>query len=116
GAITAVGFNNEADVAAWVAMNVKNPDVSLLLPLTIQTIFGGHDGYPLLPNTGIVEFKGNPTDGWTLVSWNGTPVPEDAGLLTNLLVDLRELITTPQTAAWHIYEAALTGDPATIHS
>jgi len=114
GDITAVAFNNEADIAAWVALNVKNPDISLLLPLTLQTMFANDDGSPLLPNTGIVQIEGNPTDGWTLVSWNGIAVPEDPGLLTSLIMDVRDLITTPQVAAWHLYEALLGGDPTDI--
>ncbi|HTZ15302.1 MAG TPA: histidine phosphatase family protein [Mycobacterium sp.] len=116
GQITDVAFNNEADVAAWVTLNVKNPDISYLLPLSLQTIFGANDGYPLLPNTGIIQIEGNPTDGWTLVSWNGYPIPADPGLLTKLLMDLRELIIAPQTAEWNVYEALLGGDPATIES
>ncbi|MDD7814604.1 phosphoglycerate mutase family protein [Mycobacterium sp. CSUR Q5927] len=116
GAITAVGFDNEADVAAWVAMNVKNPDISLLLPLTLQTMFANDDGSPLLPNTGIIQIEGNPTDGWTLVSWNGIAVPEDPGLLTKLIMDVRDLITTPQTALWNLHEALLDGDPTGIEA
>jgi hypothetical protein len=116
GQITDVAFNNEADVAAWVTLNVKNPDISYLLPLTIQTLLSSNDGSPLLPNTGIIQIEGNPTDGWTLVSWNGFPIPADPGLLTKLLVDLRELIIAPQTAAWNIYEALLGGDPTTIEN
>lgn len=114
GDITAVAFNNEADIAAWVALNVKNPDISLLLPLTLQTMFANDDGSPLLPNTGIVQIEGNPTDGWTLVSWNGIAVPEDPGLLTKLIMDVRDLITTPQVAAWNLYQALLGGDATTI--
>ncbi len=116
GHITAVAFNNEADVAAWVAMNVKNPDISFLLPRTLETLFSGNDGYPLLSNGGVIEIEGNPTDGWTLVNWDGHPIPADPGLLTKLLADLRDLIIAPQTAAWHIWEAVLGGDPATIES
>lgn len=116
GQITDVAFNNEADAAAWVTLNVKNPDISYLLPLTIQTMFSDNDGSPLLPNTGIIQIEGNPTDGWTLVSWNGFPIPADPGLLTKLLIDLRELIIAPQTAGWNIYEALLGGDPTTIEN
>jgi hypothetical protein len=116
GQITDVAFNNEADVAAWVTLNVKNPDISYLLPLTIQTLLSSNDGYPLLPDAGIIQIEGNPTDGWTLVSWNGYPIPADPGLLTKLLMDLRELIIAPQTAGWNIYEAFLGGDPATIEN
>jgi hypothetical protein len=116
GQITDVAFNNEADAAAWVALNVKNPDIGFLLPLTIQTMFADNDGSPLLPNTGIIQIEGNPTDGWTLVSWNGTPIPPDPGLLTELVMELRNLIIAPQTALWNIYEAIAGGDPTTIES
>lgn len=114
GEITAVAFNNEADLAAWVTLNVNNPDISFFLPLTIETILADNDGYPLLPNGGVVEIEGNPTDGWTLVSWNGTPIPQDPGLLTELLVDLRQVIIVQQTAQWNISEALLSGDLTTI--
>jgi hypothetical protein len=114
GDVTVVAFNNEADIAAWVALNVKNPDISLLLPLTLQTMFANDDGSPLLPNTGVVQIAGNPTDGWTLVNWDGIAVPADPGLLTSLLMDLREVIMAPQVAVWNLYQALLDGDPAGI--
>jgi hypothetical protein len=114
GDITAVAFNNEADIAAWVALNVKNPDIALLLPLSLQTMFANDDGSPLLPNTGIVQIEGNPTDGWTLVTWNGIAVAPDPGLLTSLIMEVRDLITTPQVAVWNFYQALLDGDPTVI--
>jgi hypothetical protein len=114
GDITAVAFNNEADIAAWVALNVKNPDIALLLPLSLQTMFANDDGSPLLPNTGIVQIEGNPTDGWTLVNWNGIAVAPDPGLFTSLVMEVRDLITTPQVAVWNLYQALLGGDPAAI--
>ena len=117
GQITDVAFNNEADVAAWVALNVKNPDIPILLNGTIQTLLNPDgDGNALLPGGGVVEIEGNPTDGWTLVSWDGQPVPADPGGLTQFVMALRDLIIAPQTAAWNIYEAALGGDPATLES
>jgi hypothetical protein len=117
GQITDVAFNNEADVAAWVALNVKNPDVSIMLTGTIeQFLHPDGDGNALLPGGGMVQIEGNPTDGWTLVSWDGQPVPADPGLLTQLLIELRDLIIAPQTAGWNIFEAALGGDPATLET
>ncbi len=117
GQITDVAFNNEADVAAWVALNVKNPDISILLNGTVQQLLNPDgDGNALLPGGGEVQIEGNPTDGWTLVSWDGQPVPADPGLLTQLLMALRDLIIAPQTAAWNIYEAALGGDPAALET
>jgi hypothetical protein len=58
---------------------------------------------------------GSPGD-WTLVSWDGMPVPADSGLATDLFVDWRDLITAPQFAANDIYEAMLSGNSATIDS
>lgn len=117
GQITDVAFNNEADLAAWVALNVKNPDISILLTGTIESMLNPEgDGNALLPGGGVVEIEGNPTDGWTLVSWDGQPVPADPGLLTQLLMGVRELIIAPQTAGWDIYEALLGGDPTTIEN
>ena len=58
-------------------------------------------------------FKEIRTDGWTLISWDGTPVPE-ASLTTELFVDFRDLITAPQMASYDIWQALLTLDPSTI--
>ena len=81
GQITDVAFNNEADVAAWVALNVKNPDISILFNGTVQQLLNPDgDGNALLPGGGEVQIKGNPTDGWTLVSWDGQPVPRGSGI------------------------------------
>jgi hypothetical protein len=56
---------------------------------------------------------GSPGD-WTLVSWDGTPVPQDPGLVTDLFVDFRNLIEAPQFAGYDIHEALLTGNSAAI--
>lgn len=100
-------FAHEASIVFWTLMNVKNPDFPLIFNQALTT-------GELLPYTGIIEVQGNPTDGWTLVSWDGHPVAEDPGLLTALFVDFRDLITVPQMAAYHLWEAALGGDPTTI--
>jgi hypothetical protein len=60
-----------------------------------------------------VVIQGDPQDGWTLVSWDGTPIGP-ANLLTELFVDLRDLITAPQMASYDIWQALLTLDPTTI--
>lgn len=57
-----VAYSHGGAIMLWVAMNVRNPDPALLRT------------HPL-GNTGSVVLKGNPTDGWTLVDWDGTPVP-----------------------------------------
>jgi broad specificity phosphatase PhoE len=97
---TDIAFSSAAAIMTWTMMNVNNPDPLLMLedPLT---------------NTSQVVVQGDPTDGWTLVSWDGMAVPE-ASLSTELFVDFRDLITAPQMASYDIWQALLTLDPTTI--
>lgn len=53
-----VVFSQGAAIMAWTLMNAKNGKSSLLT------------SHPL-PNIGRVVITGNPTDGWTLVDWDG---------------------------------------------
>jgi Histidine phosphatase superfamily (branch 1) len=106
GNITDAVFSHEGAIAIWTLMNVNNPDFSLVLQEFLNT-------GELLPYTGQVVVDGSPGD-WTLVSWDGTPVPQDPGLPTELFVDSRDLITAPQFAGYDIYEALLTGNSMTI--
>ena len=99
-------FSHEGTIAIWTLMNVNNPDFPLVLNELSST-------GELLPYTGQVVVSGEPGD-WTLVSWDGTPVPQDPGLATDLFVDFRSLIEAPQLAGYDIYEALLTGNTATI--
>ena len=101
-----VAFSSAGSIAVWTMMNVNNPDFSVLLH-EIETTGG------FLPNTGQVVVEGSPGD-WTLVSYDGTPVPQDPGLGIDLFVDFRNLIEAPQFAGYDIYEALLTGNSATI--
>jgi Histidine phosphatase superfamily (branch 1) len=106
GNITDAVFSHEGAIAIWTLMNVNNPDFSLVLQELLNT-------GELLPYTGQVVVDGSPGD-WTLVSWDGTPVPQDPGLPTELFIDSRDLITAPQFAGYDIYDALLTGNSATI--
>jgi Histidine phosphatase superfamily (branch 1) len=108
GTVTDAVFSHEAAIAIWTLMNVDNPDFSLVLQEFLNT-------GQLLPYTGQVVVDGSPGD-WTLVSWDGTQVPQDPGLPTELFVDSRDLITAPQFAGYDVYEALLTGNSATIDS
>ena len=101
-----VAFSSEGAIAVWTLMNVNNPDFSVLLQEIEQT-----DGF--LPNAGQVVVEGSPGD-WTLISYDGTAVPQDPGLGTDLFVDFRNLIEAPQFAGYDIYEALLGGNSATI--
>src|SRR5579875_3653150 len=100
-------FSHEGTIAIWTLMNVKNPDFPLVLEEFLKT-------GELLPYTGTVEVQGDPADGWTLVDWDGQPVPQDPGLATDLFVDVRALITAPQLAAFDVGEAISTGDSTSI--
>jgi broad specificity phosphatase PhoE len=99
-------FSHEGTIAIWTLMNVNNPDFQLVANELFST-------GELLPYTGQVVVDGSPGD-WTLVSWDGTPVPQDPGLATDLFVDFRSLIEAPQFAGYDIYEALLGGNSATI--
>ena len=107
GDVTDAVFSHEAAIAVWTLMNVNNPDFSLVLQEFLNT-------GELLPYTGQVVVDGSPGD-WTLVSWDGTSVPEDPGLPTELFVDFRNLIEAPQFASYDIDDALLTGNSATIN-
>ncbi|MGH3524518.1 MAG: hypothetical protein ACRDU4_17255 [Mycobacterium sp.] len=113
GQITDVVFSGGGLISAWPLMNVNNPDVAIFVPLLIDTLAGGNaNGF--IANSSITEVEGNPEDGWTLVSFDGQPMPAYPGLLSELIVDVRNLITPPQTAAYNLFEAALTGVSTTI--
>ncbi|MGD9621709.1 MAG: histidine phosphatase family protein [Mycolicibacterium sp.] len=92
-----VVFSHRGTVTSWTMMNVKNPDMQLALR------YG-------LTNTGVVTISGNPTDGWTLLTWNGVPVNPNPTLATNLFVDYRDLVVAWQTAFYNFGQALRTGD------
>ncbi|AAK45019.1 phosphoglycerate mutase PE_PGRS11 [Mycobacterium tuberculosis] len=100
GNITSVAYSSAFTIGVGTMMNVDNPHPLLLLT------------HPV-PNTGAVVVQGNPEGGWTLVSWDGILVGP-ASLPTALFVDVRELITAPQYAAYDIWESLFTGDPAAV--
>lgn len=100
GNITSVAYSSAFTIGVGTMMNVDNPHPLLLLT------------HPV-PNTGAVVVQGNPEGGWTLVSWDAIPVGP-ASLPTALFVDVRELITAPQYAAYDIWESLFTGDPAAV--
>jgi hypothetical protein len=100
GHITDVAYSSELTIEVGTLMSVNNPQPLLMLT------------HPL-PNTGVVVIDGSPAGGWTMESWDGTPIPQ-ASLGTSLFVDVRNLITPPQFAAYDIGQALSTGNPATI--
>lgn len=96
-----VVFSHGATIMIWTMMTVENPDIGLLL------------SHPL-GNTEQVVVKGNPEDGWTLVSYAGIPVDQNPGLGTELFVNTRDLIAAPQTAIYNVVQAIKTFDLPTI--
>jgi Histidine phosphatase superfamily (branch 1) len=102
GPITDVAFSSALAIETGTLMTVDNPN-----PLLMFT----HS----LPNTGVVVIQGSPVRGWTMVSWDGVPVGPPS-LPTQLLVDVRNVITPPQYAAWNIGASLFTGDPVTVEN
>src|SRR5262245_41890309 len=88
----AVVFSHGATIMFWTMMNVDNPELGLIL---------SHQ----LDNTSVVVIAGNPEDGWTLKNWDGVEVAAEPSLPTKLFVDVRDVITAPQTAAYRIGQA-----------
>ncbi|MCV7383936.1 histidine phosphatase family protein [Mycolicibacter longobardus] len=105
--LTNAAFAHAGTIAMWTLMNVRNPDFGLVFNELLDT-------RSPLANVGQVVIEGNPTDGWTLVSWDGHEVAATPDLLTGLFVDWRDLNVAPQIAAWHILEACQGGDQAEI--
>jgi hypothetical protein len=103
-----VAVSSEGAITTWALMNVNNPDFSLVLKELLTT-------GQFLPNGSQVVVEGDPQDGWTLVSFDGQPVPP-ASLPTELFVDARNLVEAPQFATYDIYEALLSGDSTAITS
>jgi broad specificity phosphatase PhoE len=106
---TDIAVSSEGGITTWALMNVKNPDYSLILTELLEK-------GQFLPNAGEVVINGDPQDGWTLVSYDGVPVPQTPDLPTELFLDARNLIEAPQLASWDVYEALLTGNTAAIDS
>lgn len=115
GQLTDVAFSSTASIFVWVMQNVDNPDLPFFLDL-IKESHSVPNGQTtiFLPNTAIVEVEGNPTDGWTLVSWDGHAIPADPGLLTDLFVDVRDVMLPVQEWYWDVHQAVLSSDPDAI--
>lgn len=113
GNITDVAYSSEASMMIWTMLNVKNPDPMVLVNTLIASLDNG--GTPaLVPNAGLIQVEGNPTDGWTLVSWAGQDVPENPGALGDLFLIWRDLVLPPQVALDHILDALASGDSAAL--
>lgn len=100
GAQNPVVFSHAATIMFWTMMNVDNPDLGLML-------------FNRLHNTDVVVVEGSAEEGWTLKSWAGREVGP-ADLPTKLLVNFRDLVETPQTAAYNVVRAFHSGDIGTI--
>ncbi|WP_328357806.1 histidine phosphatase family protein [Mycobacterium sp. NBC_00419] len=97
-----LAFSHNGTITSWVMLNVKNPP-------TLDFVNNN-----FLGNTGIVVVRGNPTDGWTLVSWNGVAVPEHPALGTALFVDYRDWALAGSRAVYDVQLALATGDAGLV--
>ncbi|BDE15912.1 hypothetical protein MKCMC460_47720 [Mycobacterium sp. 20KCMC460] len=118
----ASGFNNAVQTMYNTALSSSSHQVaaySSALAIETGTMMMVDNPNPLLlvtgslSNTGGVVVQGSPATGWTMLSYNGTPVGP-ANLPTQLFVDVRNFITAPQFAGYDVGSALFTGDPATI--
>jgi len=69
-----VVFSQGTAIMVWTMMNVKNPKTSLVVPdppKDPDQVAPQRPGSHPLPNVGRVVITGNPTNGWTLVDWDG---------------------------------------------
>ena len=96
-----VAFSHGLSIMAWTLMNVRNPDLTLMLT-------------HILDNTDIVTVTGSPKEGWTLVDWAGVKVTQNPALPTKLFVNVRDLVTTPQMAIHDVVQAVGTRNVAKI--
>jgi len=115
GQLTDVAFSSTASVFAWVMQNVDNPDLPFFLNLLNEShsVPNGQTSI-FLPNAAVVEVEGNPTDGWTLISWDGHAIPQDPDLFTALFVDVRDVMLPVQESLWAVHQAILGSDPEVI--
>lgn len=96
-----VAFSHGLAIMAWTLMNVKNPDLTLMLT-------------HILDNTDIVTVTGSPKEGWTLVDWAGVKVTQNPALPTKLFVNVRDMVTAPQLAIHDVVQALGTRNVAKI--
>ena len=89
-----------ATMMMWTMMNVDNPDLMLIVE---------HQ----LDNTDTVVVEKNADGSWTLKEWAGQPVGE-AGYVTKMFVNVRDLIVAPQKALYNMRLPILTLDPEAI--
>ena len=93
-----LAFSHNGTVTTWVEMNVKNPlDLAYLEANS-------------LTNTQTAVVVGNPTDGWTLVSWKGVPVSATPTLGMAFFVTFRDYGFVLERSAWNVALAQQTGN------
>lgn len=93
-----LAFSHNGTVATWVMMNVLNPPSLAYITETNWATL----------RTAVVV--GNPTDGWTLLSWNGVAVDPVPSLGTRFFVTFRDYGFVLQRSIWNVQVAQQTGD------
>lgn len=93
-----LAFSHNGTITTWIEMNVKNP-------LSLAYINANQ-----MSNTETAVVVGNPTDGWTLVSWKGVAVSPNPTLGTAFFVTFRDYAFVLQRSAWNVAVAQSTGD------
>ncbi|MGV1089532.1 MAG: histidine phosphatase family protein, partial [Mycobacterium sp.] len=93
-----LAFSHNGTITTWIEMNVKNPlDLAYLRANSLK-------------NTEMAVVVGNPTDGWTLVSWKGAPVSATPTLGMAFFVTFRDYGFVVERSIWNVQVAQSTGD------
>lgn len=102
-----VVFSHGGAIMFWVMMNVTN--------LTLQQKFALFASAPLT-NTNYVVVQGNPTDGWTLVNWNGQQFTAEPTLTNTVALQTRTLVRQLAAAVQKVQDAFATGNVVKVLS
>lgn len=102
-----VVFSHGGAIMFWTMMNASNLTAEQKLDL-LRTA--------ALSNTNYVVVEGNPTDGWTLVDWNGREFGEQPTLESEVQLQLRTVARQLATSVKNVLDSFATLNPATVLS
>lgn len=94
-------FSHGGAIMFWTLLNVNNLTVVQKFTL-LQTAS--------LKNTNYVVIQGNPTDGWTLVNWNGQQFGTAPTLESQLALQVRTLTRQLAASGQQVVDSLRTGD------
>jgi len=97
----AIVFSHGGAIMFWTMLNANN--LTLVQKFTLLQTAS-------LKNTDYVVIQGNPTDGWTLVNWNGQQFGTAPTLESQLAVQVRTLQRQLAASGQRVVDSLKTGD------